>query len=87
MQLFTPFELAGKRLRNRIVFPAVLSNFARENRVTARLVDYYAERAAGGAAMLVTEGLSIHASSVPQPNVATVFDAGNFDGFRRLGKL
>jgi len=84
MQLFTPFELAGRRLRNRIVFPAVLSNYARENRVTARLVDYYAERAAGGAAMLVTEGLSIHASSVPQPNVATVFDPANFDGFQRL---
>ncbi len=84
MQLFTPFELAGKRLRNRIVFPAVLSNFARENRVTPRLVDYYAERAAGGAAMLVTEGLAIHASSVPQPNVATVFDAANFEGFQRL---
>ena len=84
MQLFTPFELAGRRLRNRIVFPAVLSNFARENRVTPRLVDYYAERAAGGAAMLVTEGLAIHASSVPQPNVATVFDAANFEGFQRL---
>jgi dimethylglycine catabolism A len=84
MQLFTPFELAGRRLRNRIVFPAVLSNYARENRVTPRLVDYYAERAAGGAAMLVTEGLSVHASSVPQPNVATVFDPANFDGFQRL---
>jgi hypothetical protein len=66
------------------VFPAVLSNFARENRVTPRLVDYYAERAAGGAAMLVTEGFAIHASSVPQPNVATVFDAANFDGLQRL---
>ena len=64
--------------------PAVLSNFARENRVTRRLVDYYAERAAGGAAMLVTEGLAIHAFSVPQPNVATVFDAANFEGFERL---
>ena len=84
MQLFAPFELAGRRLKNRIVFPAVLSNYARENRVTTRLVDYYAERAAGGAAMLVTEGLSIHASSVPQPNVATVFDAANFEGFQRL---
>ena len=84
MQLFTPFELAGQRLRNRIVFPAVLSNYAREHRVTTQLVDYYAERAAGGAAMLVTEGLSIHASSVPQPNVATVFDPANFDGFQRL---
>ena len=84
MQLFTPFELAGKRLRNRIAFPAVLSNFARENRVTPRLVDYYAERAAGGAAMLVTEGLAIHSSSVPQPNVATVFEPENFDGFQRM---
>lgn len=84
MQLFTPFQLAGKRLKNRIVFPAVLSIYAQQNRVTQRLIDYYAARAVGGAAMLITEGLAVHPSSVPQPSVATIFDPANFEGFQRM---
>jgi 2,4-dienoyl-CoA reductase-like NADH-dependent reductase (Old Yellow Enzyme family) len=84
--LFTPLQLGGKRLKNRIAFPAVLSIYAQQNRVTQRLIDYYAARAAGGAAMLITEGLAIDASSVPQPGVATVFDPANFEGFQRLAQ-
>lgn len=86
MRLFTPFELAGRRLKNRIVFPAVLSIYALQNRVTRRLIDYYAARAEGGAAMLITEGLAIHPSSVPQPSVATVFEPDNFSGFQRMAE-
>jgi len=82
--LFRPFELAGRRLRNRIVFPATLANYASGNAVTGRLIDYYAERARGGAGMIVTEGLSVHASSVPQPSVVTLFEPGNADGLQRL---
>jgi 2,4-dienoyl-CoA reductase-like NADH-dependent reductase (Old Yellow Enzyme family) len=82
--LFTPLQLGGKRLKNRIAFPAVLSIYAQQNRVTQRLIDYYAARAVGGAAMVITEGLAIHPSSVPQPGVATIFDAANFEGFQRL---
>jgi hypothetical protein len=84
VRLFTPFALAGKRLKNRIVFPAVLSNYSEHNRVTPRLIDYLAERAAGGAAMIVSEGLSIHASSVPQPHVVTTFEPENFAGLQRM---
>ena len=84
--LFTPFKLGRKRLKNRIVFPAVLSIYAQQNRVTDRLIDYYAARAFGGAAMLITEGLAIHPSSVPQPGIATVFDPANFEGFQRLAQ-
>ena len=82
--LFTPFQLGRKRLKNRIVFPAVLSIYAQQNRITDRLINYYAARAIGGAAMLVTEGLAIHPSSVPQPGIATIFDPANFEGFKRL---
>ncbi len=84
--LFTPLQLGGRRLKNRIVFPAVLSIYAQQNRVTQRLIDYYAARAVGGAAMLITEGLAIHPSSVPQPGVATVFDPANLEGFQRLAE-
>ena len=82
--LFAPITIGGLPLKNRIVFPAVLPNFAADNRVTERMITYYAERAVGGAAMLVSEGLSVHPTSVPQPWVATIFDPANFDGFQRL---
>ncbi len=83
-RLFTPIELSGKRLKNRIVFPAVLPNFAQQYRVTDRMVTYYGERAIGGAGMLITEGMSIHASTMPQPGVASIFDEANFSGFQRM---
>ena len=84
--LFTPFQLGRKRLKNRIVFPAVVSMYAQQHRVTPRMIDFYAARAAGGAAMLVTEGLSVHASSVPAPGIVTVFDPANFAGLQQLAQ-
>ena len=82
--LFSPFQLAGRRLKNRIVFPAVLSLYAQQNRVTQRLIDYYTARAVGGAAMLITEGLAIHPSSIPGPSIVNLFDPANFEGFQRM---
>ena len=61
-RLFTPLDLAGRRLKNRIAFPAVLPNFAQQYRVTDRMVTYYAERAIGGVGMIITEGMSVHPS-------------------------
>ena len=82
--LFTPHTLGRKKLKNRIVYPAVLSIYAQQNRVTDRLITYYEERARGGAAMLITEGMAIHPSSVPQPGVVCIFDPDNFAGLQRM---
>ncbi|MFN0313705.1 MAG: FAD-dependent oxidoreductase [Burkholderiales bacterium] len=82
-RLFSPLTLAGRQLKNRIVFPAVVSLYAREHLITPRWMDYYAERAKGGAAMLVTEGLSVHESSSPQPGVVTLFDNRNDELLRQ----
>ncbi len=85
-KLFSPITLAGRQLKNRIVFPAVVSLYARDHLVTERWIDYYAERAKGGAAMLVTEGLSVHESSSPQPGVITLFDDRNDDLLRQAAQ-
>lgn len=82
--LFAPLVLAGKHLKNRIVFPAVLPNFAQQYRVTDRMITYYTERAVGGVGMIITEGMSVHPSSMPQPSVATIFDEANFSGLQRM---
>ena len=84
--LFTPFQLGRKRLKNRVVFPAVVSMYGQQNRVTPRMIDFYAARADGGAAMLITEGLSVHASSVPAPGIVTIFDPANFAGLQQLAQ-
>jgi hypothetical protein len=55
----TPFSLAGKRLRNRIVHASISTQFPAGARVTERLVNYHASRARGGAAMIVAEPLGM----------------------------
>lgn len=63
-RLFTPVALRGKTLRNRIVFGAHTSNMAVEGLPTERHIGYYAERAIGGAAMIVVEPMPVHQAAV-----------------------
>jgi 2,4-dienoyl-CoA reductase-like NADH-dependent reductase (Old Yellow Enzyme family) len=56
--LETPFVLAGKRLRNRIVHASMTTLRARNGGTTDAQIQYYANRAQGGAAMIVTEPLT-----------------------------
>lgn len=63
-RLFSPVELRGKRLRNRIVFGAHTTNMAEGGVPCERHVAYYAERAMGGAAMIVVEPMPVHPAAV-----------------------
>ena len=63
-RLFTPVSLRGKTLRNRIVFGAHTANMAVEGLPTERHVAYYAERAIGGAGMIVVEPMPVHQAAV-----------------------
>lgn len=62
--LFSPVELGGRKLRNRIVFGAHTANMAEGGVPTERYVAYCAERAIGGAAMIVTEPMPVHPAAV-----------------------
>lgn len=63
-RLFSPLKLRSHTLRNRIVFGAHTANMAVEGLPTERHVAYYAERAIGGAAMIVVEPMPVHGSAV-----------------------
>ncbi|MBI3374103.1 MAG: FAD-dependent oxidoreductase [Betaproteobacteria bacterium] len=80
--LQTPFEIAGKRLRNRVVHASMTTLTVRDGRVMPEQIQYYANRARGGAAMIVSEPLSM---SVLQsvPGKTHVFDDANLDGLQR----
>lgn len=57
--LFAPFRLASRPLRNRIVHAAMNTHMAENTRATDRLIQYHANRARGGAALIVTEPISM----------------------------
>jgi 2,4-dienoyl-CoA reductase-like NADH-dependent reductase (Old Yellow Enzyme family) len=81
--LFAPLELAGYRLPNRIGFAALSSRFPEPGRVSARMIDHLAARAAGGAALVITEALSAAPSAATPVRVATYEDAA-LPGLARL---
>jgi 2,4-dienoyl-CoA reductase (NADPH2) len=51
--LFEPIRFRGLEIKNRIFMPAMHMNMAKNQEVTDQLVDFYAERARGGAGMIV----------------------------------
>jgi len=60
--LFSPLKIGNIVLKNRIVFSAHLTNFAERNLPSERHAYYYAERAKGGAGLIIMEELSVHPS-------------------------
>lgn len=62
--LLSPIVLGGRTLRNRIVFGAHTANMAEGGLPTERHAAYYAERAIGGAAMIVVEPMPVHPAAV-----------------------
>ena len=72
--LFTPFKLGGLTLKNRIVMSPMTTRLGgADNQVTERMIDYLAERAAGGAAMITTEAFYV-AKRFAGPNTVALDD-------------
>ena len=79
--LFAPFALAGRRLKNRIVHASISLRYAAGQGVSDQLIAYHANRARGGAAMIVTEPLAI-APGQPSRRVIA-FDDSRYDDLAR----
>ena len=57
--LLAPLTLAGHRLKNRVVHASMTTRFGMDRHVTDKLIQYFVNRAQGGAALLITEPLSM----------------------------
>ena len=82
--LFRPIRLGPVTVRNRVVFSAHLTNFAEDNRPGERLIEYYRERARGGAGLIITEEQSVHASDFAYEKLIHAYDASVVPHYRRL---
>jgi 2,4-dienoyl-CoA reductase-like NADH-dependent reductase (Old Yellow Enzyme family) len=67
--LLQPLALGRVVLPTRIVFGAHLTNFGHGNLYTERHRAYYAERAAGGAGLIVAEAMTVHPQDWPYEHV------------------
>jgi len=81
--LLAPFTLAGRSLRNRLVHASMSTRMGVQGRVTDRLVQYHANRARGGAAMIVSEPLSMAPHQDITPYKVRVWNDDNADGLAR----
>ena len=80
----TPLRVGGIELRNRIAMSATVNNLGLNREVTDAQIAFYAERAAGGVGAIVTEGMSVHPTSIPNPTVPLAYDPDLVPGLRRL---
>ncbi len=80
--LLAPYTLAGKRLKNRIVHASMTTRMGDKGKVTQRQLNYYGNRARGGAAMIVTEPLSM-ARHQHIPFKIVAYNDDELDGLKR----
>ncbi len=72
--LFDEVSLGPLRLKNRLVMTAMSTSFAdAQGRVTDRLVDYYAARAAGGVGLVTIEEACLHPRLPHVPNALGIY--------------
>jgi len=81
--LFSPLQVGAHELRNRVVHTATVSGYGANTRPSDRLIDYHQARAAGGTAMIVTELMPVHPTSLANPFLVSVFDEDNLDPLSR----
>jgi mycofactocin system FadH/OYE family oxidoreductase 2 len=82
--LWTPLALGPVSTRNRIVFSAHLTNYARDGKPTEQHAAYYAARAAGGAGLIITEEHSTHPTDWPYEKLIHGFHRDVIPGYRRI---
>ena len=62
-KLFEPIRINNLELKNRIVMPAMVTNYGnRDNTVSERLIAYHVARARGGFGLNISENFAVHPS-------------------------
>ncbi len=82
--LFSPLQLGPITVRNRVVFSAHLTNYAKDGLPTEQHAAYYEARAAGGAGLIITEEHSTHPTDWPYEKLIHGFHRDVIPGYKRI---
>jgi dimethylglycine catabolism A len=80
----TPMRIGSLELDNRIAFVATVNNLGRNDAITPAQIAFYEARAQGGTGLIITEGMSVHPTSVPNPTLPLAYDRDLIPGFKEL---
>jgi 2,4-dienoyl-CoA reductase (NADPH2) len=83
--LFSPLTINQMTLRNRIVMPAIHLNYTPGGKVTDQLVAFYAERAKGGAGLVIPGGCAIN-DMAGGPIFISIKEDKDIEGLTRLAE-
>lgn len=61
--LFNEIMIKNLKLKNRIIMPAISLNYAPDGHINQRIIDFYTERACGGAGLIILGGAAIEESN------------------------
>ena len=83
--LLAPGKLAGLMLKNKMILPAMGTNYANnDGTVSQRFTDYYAARAKGGFALIVIEVAAVDPLGKAVGNEAGIWDDYQIPGWKKL---
>ncbi|MGH3662202.1 MAG: FAD-dependent oxidoreductase [Micromonosporaceae bacterium] len=84
--VLSPFALGTLELRNRVAFLATVNNLGRNRLITDEQVAFYEARARGGAGVIITEGMSVHPTSIPNGTIPLAYEPDLVPGLRRIAE-
>ncbi|MBD3254537.1 MAG: NAD(P)-binding protein [Candidatus Lokiarchaeota archaeon] len=73
-KLFTPFKIKDLEISNRIIMTAMHLNLADQGFISDKLIDFYVERAKGGAGMLIVGGCYVDLYGMGVPMMIAIDD-------------
>ncbi len=82
--LLSPLRIGPLTVKNRVVFSAHLTNYAKDGKPSEQHAAYYAARAAGGAGLIITEEHSTHVTDWPYEKLIHGFDPAVIPGYLRI---
>jgi len=82
--LFSPLQIGKITVPNRISFSAHLTNLAEHNLPSERQMYYLAERAKGGAGLIITEEQSVHPTDHAYEKLIDAYKPEVVPGYRRI---
>jgi 2,4-dienoyl-CoA reductase-like NADH-dependent reductase (Old Yellow Enzyme family)/thioredoxin reductase len=86
--LFSPFEIKGIHLSNRIVMPGLASFLVEDDgSITEKTIEHYRKRAAGGPAMVIVEACAVSPEGIVSPHQARIYDDRFIEGLSRIAKV
>ena len=84
--VFEPIRVGTTEIRNRIFVPAHTTNYGENNLPSDRHLAYHKARAAGGAGLIIFEGIRVHRSSLGRQQGVNGYQRDCIPRFRRIAE-